>query len=109
MRKRESGLKAVLAELGDVAPQTPQGFSLGAKSVSGGKKAGRSEDRPPFTLPVLDGARVAPQQSPILRPGTASIARPIAEGRRERSLPPQRNRGRDWMVVVSVSIFLKEE
>ena len=46
MRKRESGLKAVLAELGDVAPQTPQGFSRGAKSVSGGKKAGRSEDRP---------------------------------------------------------------
>ena len=46
MRKRESGLKAVLAEAGGVAPQTPQGFSLGAKSVKGGKKAGRPEGRP---------------------------------------------------------------
>jgi len=46
MRKRESGLKAVLAELGGIAPQTPQGFSRGAKSVSGERKQGGPKTAP---------------------------------------------------------------
>ena len=46
MRKRESGLKAVLTELGGVAPQTPQGFSLGPKACQGEKKQGGPKTAP---------------------------------------------------------------